>query len=54
MNETDFNPEEHLLPCPFFSSCVLPKRESTCNFPNYKQCSEYNVKVKKIRPHIAP
>jgi hypothetical protein len=52
MNNTDFKPEEHLLPCPFSSSCILPKRASTCNFPNYKVCAEYDVKVKKLKPRM--
>lgn len=47
--KTGFDPESHLLPCPFSDSCVLPKKEEICNFPSYKECPEYHIKVKKLK-----
>ncbi|MBY9005822.1 MAG: hypothetical protein KGD63_03605 [Candidatus Lokiarchaeota archaeon] len=49
---TNFNPETHLLPCPFSISCILPKSGSICKFPSYKECSEYHFKTKKIKTHL--
>jgi len=47
----NFNPETHLLPCPFSISCILPKNGDICKFPNYKECCEYQIKAKKIKTY---
>ena len=45
----NYNLETHLLPCPFSISCILPKNDDICKFPCYKECSEYQMKAKKIK-----
>ncbi len=35
--------------CPFSRKCVLPKKESICNFPNNKLCPEYQLKEKNLK-----
>jgi hypothetical protein len=47
--KSEFDPESHLLPCPFSDNCSLPKREDICTFPTYKECAEYREKVKKLK-----
>ncbi|MBY8982144.1 MAG: hypothetical protein KGD57_04285 [Candidatus Lokiarchaeota archaeon] len=49
---TSFDPKAHLLPCPFSVSCILPKNGNICKFPGYKVCPEYQIKEKKMKPHL--
>ncbi|MBD3212371.1 MAG: hypothetical protein GF311_07170 [Candidatus Lokiarchaeota archaeon] len=44
-----FDPEVHILPCPFNSSCTLPQTENICLFPNYRQCSEFQQKERNLK-----
>lgn len=37
----------HILSCPFFKSCNLPK--SRCSFPEYKVCPDYQSKLNDLR-----
>jgi len=50
-SKTEFDPDNHLLACPFSDGCILPKKAEICQFPGYKECPEYQMKVKKIKPH---
>ncbi|MFX1389097.1 MAG: hypothetical protein ACFE9Z_03425 [Promethearchaeota archaeon] len=38
-----------LLECPFLQTCNLPINQFSCNFPEYKVCPEYQVKLKKLK-----
>jgi len=38
-----------ILTCPFFESCNLPKVQSLCNFPDYKECRDYAIKLQKLK-----
>jgi hypothetical protein len=35
--------------CPFLQTCSLPINQTSCNFPEYKVCPEYQVKLKKLK-----
>ncbi len=39
----------YILFCPFSRRCILPQRKSICNFPNYKICSEYQLRKKELK-----
>lgn len=41
-----------ILTCPFTESCNLPKLRWLCNFPDYKQCRDYNLKLQKLKASI--
>jgi hypothetical protein len=38
-----------ILTCPFIESCNLPKLQWLCNFPDYKLCRDYNLKLQKLK-----
>jgi hypothetical protein len=42
----------NILSCPFTESCNLPKVQSLCNFPDYKQCRDYEIKLQKLKNSI--
>jgi hypothetical protein len=48
-SELNFDLDNLLLACPFQKSCNLPKMQSLCNFPEYKLCPDYQVKLKKVK-----
>ncbi|MFW9829464.1 MAG: hypothetical protein ACFFEY_17960 [Candidatus Thorarchaeota archaeon] len=39
----------NLNECPFLPRCSLPINQNSCNFPEYKVCPEYQVKLKKLK-----
>jgi hypothetical protein len=39
----------NLLECPFSHICNLPLNSHSCNFPEYKVCTEYQTKLKKLK-----
>lgn len=39
----------NILACPFKESCKLPKVQSLCNFPDYKRCRDYEIKLQKLK-----
>ncbi|MFX1436371.1 MAG: hypothetical protein ACFFAA_04075 [Promethearchaeota archaeon] len=39
----------NLLECPFSHTCNLPLNQYSCNFPEYKVCTEYQIKLKKLK-----
>ncbi|MFX1356937.1 MAG: hypothetical protein ACFFA8_06590 [Promethearchaeota archaeon] len=41
--------ENCLLTCPFSHICNLPKMEDICNFPEYKVCTEYEIKLNRLK-----
>ncbi|MFX0036733.1 MAG: hypothetical protein ACFE9I_13975 [Candidatus Hermodarchaeota archaeon] len=45
MNPTASN---NLLECPFSHNCALPVKQNSCNFPKFKVCPEYQIKLKKL------
>jgi len=47
--DMDFNPEDHILPCPFYINCILPKNDTLCNFPEYKFCSDYQKMFTELK-----
>lgn len=51
-SESNFDPENHILTCPFDKSCNLPKMQSLCHFPEYKVCPDYEVKLQKLKSSI--
>ena len=48
-SDLNFNPENVLLSCPFSESCILPKIQSLCRFPEYKLCPDYESKLQKLK-----
>jgi len=42
----------NILACPFTESCNLPKIQSLCNFPDYKQCRDYEIKLQKLKTSL--
>ncbi len=51
-SESNFDPENHILTCPFDKSCNLPKMQSLCHFPEYKVCPDYEVKLQKLKSSV--
>lgn len=50
MNENfNSNPLNEIMSCPFSQSCALPKLESLCNFPDYKLCPDYQIRLQKLK-----
>ncbi len=43
------NLPDNLLECPFAHTCNLPVNQHSCNFPEYKVCPEYQIKLKKLK-----
>ncbi len=48
-SKLNFNPEENMLSCAFNHACTLPKSKEVCNFPNYKECPEYQSRMIKLK-----
>lgn len=48
INQSDFDVENNIITCPFSYSCKLPKTHNLCNFPGYKICPDYQVKLQKL------
>jgi hypothetical protein len=48
-SDMNFNLESILLSCPFSESCMLPKNQSLCRFPEYKLCPDYDSKLQKLK-----
>lgn len=48
-SDLNFNPDNLLLGCPFSKSCILPKNQNICRFPEYKFCPDYDSKLQKIK-----
>ncbi|MFX1366526.1 MAG: hypothetical protein ACFE9Y_16525 [Promethearchaeota archaeon] len=42
---TDIN----LLECPFSHTCTLPVKLDSCNFPKFKVCAEYQIRLNKLK-----
>ena len=38
-----------IFECPFVHSCVLPKNQGICRIPECKICSEYIIRLKKLK-----
>ncbi len=41
-----------IFTCPFWDQCKLPKHQFLCKIPNCKTCSEYALKLKKLKPRV--
>ncbi|MFW9999432.1 MAG: hypothetical protein ACFE9Q_02885 [Candidatus Hodarchaeota archaeon] len=39
----------HIIECPFFPSCELPKIQFLCKIPNCRNCPDYISKLEKIK-----
>lgn len=48
-SDLNSNLDNLLLACPFLNSCNLPKNQNLCNFPEYKLCPDYQVKLQKVK-----
>ncbi len=42
---TDIN----ILECPFSHTCTLPVKLNSCNFPKFKVCPEYHIRLKRLK-----
>ncbi len=49
MSRTKNRPEFVVFECPFVYSCVLPKNRAICKIPECKICSEYSIRLKKLK-----
>ena len=49
ISESERELDNVFLACPFTHSCNLPKVKSLCNFPDYKQCRDYEIKLQKLK-----
>ncbi|MFX1309598.1 MAG: hypothetical protein ACFE8C_07870 [Promethearchaeota archaeon] len=43
------NSYKNSLECPFSHTCNLPINELSCNFPEFKICPEYQMKLKNLK-----
>jgi hypothetical protein len=49
LRNIDPNLPDNLRECPFAHTCSLPINQHSCNFPEYKVCPEYQIKLKKLK-----
>ena len=49
MSRTKDKPKIVVFECPFVPSCVLPKNQAICKIPECKICSEYSIRLKKLK-----
>lgn len=52
MSDSKLDIQGHLIICPFYILCRLPKNAYICNFPEYKTCPEYEVKVRNLKDKV--